>query len=63
MENQEFSQAVPSIHLLKHQLQQEQQLFDSIKKANGCFSELKEVHLRIKQLEEHLQLLDGKNRN
>jgi hypothetical protein len=52
-------QAVNDVHVLQHQLKSEQQLFTHIKKNNGCFEELKQIYIRIKQLEQHIEQLSN----
>ena len=52
-------QAVNDVHALKHQLKSEQQLFMHIKKNNGCFEDLKNIYLRIKQLERRIEELSN----
>jgi hypothetical protein len=52
---------VNDIQVLQRQLRSEQQLFTHLKKNNGCFEELKEIYIRIKQLEQHIEQLSNSN--
>ena len=59
MKGANAQQTVNDVPVLQHQLKSEQELFVHVKKNNGCFEELKEIYIRIKQLEQHIEQLSN----